>query len=212
MTIIFRITATGLMAFLVAMSFGAAADNARENSKNPTQTDITFSSEVMNNTCVPSLSSPVVDFGNIPVANFTGKGSVGKTQTFELRFTDCGENLSSAGVLFSGPGCTDITYYGSTEIHPLSNPEAQGYSTGTGIVLYTRRSGDPGDYSYKIHCNDYSSSFMPPEEYFHASITPGMNPNYDDMYIFRAEVIQTGETPPSLGKLNATGTLIVVYM
>lgn len=207
MTIIFRKTTTGLMvALAIIASGGVSADGP-----NPVQSEILFRTEVVENTCTVSLASSVVDFGYISRANFTGKGSVGKTQTFEIKFSDCGEHVLAAGVLFSGPGCsgTDF-YYESDKEGALKNPEAQGNSTGTGIQLYSI-----ADYEQKIMCNDYSSLLhMPPMDFIGMGYAPTGNlypPEDGRVYPIRAEVIQTGETPPTIGKLNAAGTLMVVY-
>lgn len=212
-----KITAV-LMVTAMALASGVVTAASLGINTSPSQATLQFSVGVHDTTCSASLSSPVVDFGNIPRSGFTGKGSVGKTQTLEIKLTDCGIVAYRFGLTFTGPGCNEDFFSmqsaGTDNTRGnLENPDAEGSTKGVGIRLYGLRD----EYSeIPIACVDHSS-YLNNEDFYMNGMSMDYLTTYDEgrptdtTLPMRAEVVQTGENPPTLGKLNTAGTLVVVY-
>lgn len=178
---------SGLVAAsLAAVSFGAMAAN-------PVDVAVTFTGTILDNTCdTPTVTGgSVIAFGNISRANFnTTAGTVGKEKEFTLSFANCGADAQNVDITFKG---TNL----AADNISLANGTGASNATGVGVKLL----GGTG-YATTMTLND------PTAKASYTSLAPGAGPH---LISLKAQAVQTTATTPSLGALNAEGTLVVTY-
>jgi len=187
-----------LVAVLAVATLATASWKATADSANPQSIAINFTGKVVDNTCATASvdNGNTVRFGSISLANFTGVGSVGKTVPFTITFSDCGVS-AMAQIYFSG---TTTNAIGAVD--NKVNATA-GTTRLVGIDPYSRNIGvQIWDGVYQLRSDDITATVSP---YFSLS---GSAPRQRTLM---AKVVQTTDSPPTLGGLDASGTLFVVY-
>lgn len=191
MTVNFRKTlASGLVAAsLAAVSAGAMAV------ANPVSVAVTFTGTILDNTCgTPTVvGGSAIEFGNISRANFTDVGSVGKEKVFQLQFTDCGDDAGSVDISFQGVNIAD-------DQTSLANGTEEGDASGIGVKLLGGT-----NYGTTMTLNNDAAKAR------YSTLAVGGTSSAPHLINLKAQVVQTSATTPSLGTLNAQGTLVVTY-
>lgn len=182
-----KLVTTLMAASLAASSWGVVASPA-----NPQSLAITFTGTVVDNTCstVTVEGGSTVNFGNITRANFTGAGTVGKTMPLTLTFDNCGSDTTSASVYFVG---TTNNTVGAVD--NKANAEGETIlSTHVGVQMW-----DESGTAVQLKSDDTT-----------ATTTVDLSGTTKKLTL-TAKVVQTGDTQPSLGRLDTSGTLFVLY-
>ncbi|VUS73244.1 fimbrial protein [Klebsiella huaxiensis] len=189
MTINFKKT---LVSGLVAASLAVVSGSAMAVS-NPVNVDVTFTGTILDNTCdtVSVGDAGIVAFGTISQSDFgsSGIGAVGATKTFTIDFTNCGTEADDVDVWFVGTT--------TNTINALDNPTAVGNAENVGVQVY----GGAGAATL-LKSNDVTAKAS-----YTGALTAGGTGSVDLV----AKVVQTTATTPTLGALNASGTLVVQY-
>ncbi|VUS33333.1 fimbrial protein [Klebsiella spallanzanii] len=189
MTVNFKKTlVSGLMAAsLAAVSCGAMAASY------PVDVPVTFTGTIMDNTCdtVSVGDAGLVAFGTISQSDFgtSGAGAVGATKAFTIDFTGCGTEANDVDVWFTGTT--------TNSINALDNPTGAGNSENVGVQVY----GGAGAATL-LKSDDVTAKAS-----YTGVLTAGGTGSVDLV----AKVVQTNATLPTLGALNASGTLVVQY-
>ncbi len=189
MTINFKKT---LVSGLVAASLAVVSGSAMAVS-NPVNVDVTFTGTILDNTCdTPTVTGgSTIAFGNISQANFSNTvGTVGKEKLFTVEFENCGANAQNVDITFTG---TDDAADGIS----LPNSIAEGNATGVGVTLL-----GGNNYGTVMKLND------PTAKASYATLSSGAGPFTINL---KAQAVQTTASIPSLGDLDASGTLVVTY-
>jgi major type 1 subunit fimbrin (pilin) len=189
MTVNFKKTlVSGLMAAsLAAVSAGAMATSV------PVDVPVTFTGAITDNTCdTPSVeNNGVVAFGNILQTAFgtSGIGAVGAEKAFTINFANCGTEADDVEVWFIGAT--------TNTIHALDNPAVAGNSANVGVQVY-----GGADAGTLLKSDDVMAK---------ATYTGALTAGGTGSVNLVAKVVQTTATLPTLGDLNASGTLVVNY-
>lgn len=191
MTINFKKTlVSGLMAAsLAAVSAGAMAASY------PVDVPVTFTGTIMDNTCdtVSVGNAGIVAFNTISQSDFgsSGAGAVGATKAFTIDFAGCGTQASDVDVWFVGSAANN-------SINALDNPIAAGNAENVGVQVY-----GGADAATLLKSDDVTAK---------ASYTGVLTAGGTGSVNLVAKVVQTNDAAlPTLGALNASGTLVVQY-
>lgn len=182
-----------LAAGLMAASLAAASWGANAAGTNPQSLAIIFTGTVVDNTCSTAAidGGNTVQFNNISRANFTGAGTVGKTMPLSITFSNCGSDTTSAKVYFSGT--TDNTV-GAVDNKTNAEGETT-YATHVGVQMWDESGSTP----VQLKSDDTT-----------ATTSVDLSGTTKKLTL-TAKVVQTGDTTPSLGSLDTSGTLYVLY-
>lgn len=190
MTINFKKT---LVSGLVAASLAVVSGSALAVST-PVDVPVTFTGTIMDNTCdtVSVGDAGVVAFNTISLSDFgsSGIGAVGATKTFTIDFANCGTEAGDVDVWFVGSAANN-------GISALDNPVAVGNAENVGVQVY----GGAGAATL-LKSDDTTAKAS-----YTGALTAGGTGSVDLV----AKVVQTTATTPTLGALNASGTLVVQY-
>jgi type 1 fimbria pilin len=178
--------ATTLMALALASVSGAALADTT-----PVELSVTFTGEILNNTCGTATVSGngVVAFGDIAQAAFgSSAGDVGATKTFTVSFENCGDATSGVNMWIAAADA-------DTALNAVNNATGTSMSENVAVQVWS------GDDQLEL-----SSGATPPASPVTHALTSAA-----EAITLTAKVVQTTATRPTPGTLNATGTLYVQY-
>lgn len=181
----------------------------------PGEVDLNFTGQVVDNTCnwdTSSFNTYDPDghqtisanwWARISRDNFTGLGSVGASGVVRLKFSECGQDISTVKIRFSGPTSNALHALDGIQTYDSSGAESDTPDSGLGYQLWDITG------TTQLKSDDASDVGM-----LTATLTPATDTGTGVRYYYvdlQSRVVQTGEQQPLSGYTQGTGTLTIFW-
>lgn len=200
--------------FLVGLVALATTMSAPElpAASNPGEIGMNFKGQVVDNTCTWNAwhgqnpdGSPVVDsqhegaaFGMTALGNYTGLGAVGSVKMLRLKFTRCGQNVTTAKIRFEGPTTNSLHAVDATCLYASCDDNSP-LAEGLGFQLWDSTG------TIQLKSDDASEGGM-----LTVNLTPAQDGEAYDYYVdLQSRVVQVRDEQPTPGMAGALGTLTI---
>lgn len=149
---------------------------------------VNVTATVVANTCTPQWSgAQALDVGRASMTDFTGTDAVGASNTLDLKLINCGADTTKVKVTADG------------------TPD-----NGNGDLFANTESGGATGVAFALFGGDDQNTQLKPKNASNVEYAVDSGSKTVDM-IFRADLKQLSETPPTSGKVTSAITLTMTY-